>query len=193
MPLYIYKAVDKKGQVVRNRVEEINRFILLKKLKRNGFMPIKVTQIQMSNRASKMRKKQKKNIETSDSILKSVRQREENINALSKTKNFKEKAKRILFNNLKITNRDIVIFTQDFYLLKKANFNNIHALSTIIESTENPSFRAIIEDILLGVEAGENMYTTMEYYTGVFPPIYINMIKVGELSRIVNQSIRTGS
>ncbi len=193
MPLYIYKAVDKKGQVVRNRVEEINRFILLKKLKRNGFMPIKVTQIQMSNRASKMRKKQKKNIETSDSILKSVRQREENINALSKTKNFKEKAKRILFNNLKITNRDIVIFTQDFYLLKKANFNNIHALSTIIESTENPSFRAIIEDILLGVEAGENMYTTMEYYTGVFPPIYINMIKVGELSRIINQSIRTGS
>ena len=193
MPLYIYKAVDKKGQVVRNRVEEINRFILLKKLKRNGFMPIKVTQIQMSNRASKMRKKQKKNIETSDSILKSVRQREENINTLSKTKNFKEKAKRILFNNLKITNRDIVIFTQDFYLLKKANFNNIHALSTIIESTENPSFRAIIEDILLGVEAGENMYTTMEYYTGVFPPIYINMIKVGELSRIINQSIRTGS
>lgn len=186
MPLYIYKAVDRKGQVVRNRVEEINRFILLKKLKRNGFMPIKVTQIQMSNKASKMRKKQKKNIESSDSILKNVRERQRQTNAISKKEIFKQDARRILFNNIKITNRDIVIFTQNFYLLKKANFNNIHALSTIIESTENPSFRAIIEDILLGVEAGENMYTTMEYYTGVFPPIYINMIKVGELSRIIN-------
>ena len=105
---------------------------------------------------------------------------------MSKAQAFRKDAKRVLFSNIKITNRDIVIFTQDFYLLKKANFNNIHALSTIIENTENPSFRAIIEDILLGVESGENMYTTMEYYTGVFPPIYINMIKVGELSRIIN-------
>ena len=81
----------------------------------------------------------------------------------------------------------------NFYLLKKANFNNIHALSTIIETTENDSFKAIIEDILLGVEAGENMYTTMEYYAGVFPPIYINMIKVGELSRFINKGLRTSS
>ena len=44
------------------------------------------------------------------------------------------------------------------------------------------TLKNILEDILIGVEAGENMYTTMEYYEGVFPPIYINMIKVGELS-----------
>lgn len=193
MPLYIYKAVDKNGQLIRNRVEEVNRFILLKKLKRNGFMPIKVTQIQMNNRASKMRKKQKKNAESSGSVLKNLRDRETNMGTMSKAEIFKKDAKRILFSNIKISNRDIVIFTQDFYLLKKANFNNIHALSTIIESTENPSFRAILEDILLGVEAGENMYSTMEYYTGVFPPIYINMIKVGEMSRIINESTRTSS
>jgi len=186
MPLYIYKAVDKKGQVIRNRVEEISRFVLLNKLKKNGFMPIKVTQIQMTKKANNIRKKQKKNIEASGSILKSVREHDTKMGTMSKSEIFRRDAKRILFSNIKITTRDIVIFTQDFYLLKKANFNNIHALSTIIESTENPSFRAIIEDILLGVEAGENMYSTMEYYAGVFPPIYINMIKVGELSRVIN-------
>ena len=74
-------------------------------------------------------------------------------------------------------------------MLKKANFNNIHALSTIIENTENPSFRAILEDILLGVEAGENMYSTMEYYVGIFPPIYVNMIKVGELSGSLTKAL----
>lgn len=189
MPLYIYKAVTDKGQVVRNRVEEINRFILLKKLKNNGLMPINVTQIRMSKRSGKVVKKQKKNIETSDSILKTLRERQTNTDNISKVEKFKKDAKRILFTNIKISNRDIVIFTQDFYLLKKANFNNIHALSTIIETTENPSFRAIIEDILLGVESGENMYTTMEYYSGVFPPIYINMIKVGELSGSLTRAL----
>lgn len=184
MPLYLYKAADKRGEIFSNRVEEANKFILLRKLKKNGFMPIKITQIQMSKKASRIRKKQKKNVETNDSILKTVRLREQNTASANET--FWQKIKRVLFSNVKITNRDIVIFTQDFYLLKKANFNNIHALSTIIETTENPSFKAIVEDILLGVEAGENMYTTMEYYAGVFPPIYINMIKVGELSRFIN-------
>lgn len=193
MPLYIYKAVTAKGQVVRNRVEEMNRFVLLKKLKNNGLMPIKVTQIQMNKKANRIIKKQKKNIESSDSVLKTVREQEIARNMTSKTKRITQKAKNVLFTNVKISNRDIVIFTQNFYLLKKANFNNIHALSTIIETTENPSFREILEDILLGVEAGENMYSTMEYYAGVFPPIYINMIKVGELSRIFNKSIRTSS
>ena len=193
MPLYIYKAVDKNGQIISNRVEEVNRFILLKKLKKNGYMPIKVTHVQIRRKASKIRKKQKKNVETTGSMLNRIRERETSMGNMSKSEIFKKDLKKVLFTNLKITNRDIVIFTQDFYLLKKANFNNIHALSTIIETTENPTFKAILEDILLGVEAGENMYTTMEYYEGVFPPIYINMIKVGELSRIINKSIRTSN
>lgn len=193
MPLYIYKAVSNKGQVVSNRVEELNKFVLLKKLKNNGLMPISVTQIRMSAKANKAVKKQRKNIETSDSALKTVREQEIAKSVSSKSKGFSEKAKKVLFGDVKITNKDIVIFTQNFYLLKKANFNNIHALSTIIEGTENPSLRAILEDILLGVEAGESMYSTMEYYSGVFPPIYINMIKVGELSRIFNKSIRASS
>ena len=192
MPLYVYKAVTAKGQIVRNRVEEINRFVLLKKLKSNNLMPIKVTQIQMNKKASRGMKKQRKNVESSDSVLKTVRE-QEIARSMSSKRRFSDKAKQALFSNTKITNRDIVIFTQDFYLLKKANFNNIHALSTIIESTENESFKVILEDILLGVEAGESMYSTMEYYTGVFPPIYINMIKVGEQSRIINKSFRTSS
>ena len=74
-------------------------------------------------------------------------------------------------------------------MLKKANFNNIHALSTIIDSTENLSLRGVLQDVLAGVEAGEYMYTTMEYYSNVFPYIYCNMIKVGELSGNLTKSL----
>jgi len=65
-----------------------------------------------------------------------------------RTLSTKEKVNLYFAKTEKITDRDIVIFTQNFYLLKKANFNNIHALSTIIESTENYTFRGILEDIL---------------------------------------------
>ena len=73
--------------------------------------------------------------------------------------------------------------------MKKANFNNIHALKTIIDSTENLTFKGVLEDILAGVESGENMYTTMEYYSDIFPYIYVNMIKVGELSGSLTNSL----
>ncbi len=187
MPVYIYRAATKDGQVVRNRVEEINRFMLLRKLKNNDLLPISVTQI--NTRINKNLQKRKKNVESNTSVLKSIRSKEIEKNMNSKTKVFAEKAKQKLFSNVRITHKDLVIFTQDFYLLKKANFNNIHALTTIIESTQNPSLKGILEDILLGVEAGENMYTTMEYYSEVFPPIYVNMIKVGELSGSLTRAL----
>ena len=190
MATYRYRAVDRNGQVVTNKVEEANKFVLLKKLKKNNLMPISVSQISTVGKPQAA-KKQKRNIETSDSILKNVRRQEALRNKESKTDQFMRKLNAALNTGAKITNRDVVTFTQNFYLLKKANFNNIHALSTIIETTENPSLKVILEDILIGVEAGENMYVTMEYYEGVFQPIYVNMIKVGELSRFSYKSIRT--
>lgn len=172
MPTYIYKAVTKNNQIVSNRVEELNKFILLKKLKKNNLLPIKVTQINSKLNKSSM-KKQKLNVERSDSILREVRNQELNKAMQSRSQRLKQKTKEILFTGAKIKSRDLVIFTQNFYLLKKANFNNIHALSTIIETTENSSLKAIIEDILLGVEARrKHVYNHGILYRGIFTDIY---------------------
>ena len=185
MPTYMYKAVTKSGLVVRNRVESASRQGLIKMLKNNNLLPISIEQISYISKRTP--KKQKKNITNIQEIMKNVNTTQ--IGVKSKTQTTKEKINLYLAKTEKITQRDLVVFTQNFYLLKKANFNNIHALSTIIESTENISFRGILEDILAGLEAGENMYTTMEYYSNVFPYIYINMIKVGELSGSLTNSL----
>ena len=187
MPLYKYKAVTKGGDIVENKVDALNQYILIKKLKKNNLLPIEV--IQINSLGSKNRKKQKRNIESNNSVLKSIRS-EEIKKSLKAKPTLASKIKRALNKNAKVTKRDIAVFTENFYLLKKANFNNIHALSTIINTTENESFKLILEDILLGVEAGDNMYVTMEYYEGVFPPIYINMIKVGEMSGSLTNALK---
>ena len=185
MPTYVYRAMTKSGLVVKNKIESPSRQNLLKTLKGNGLLPIDVQQIRY---VGKQQKKAKKNITNIEEIMKNV-----NTTNIGKSKpkqlSTKEKINLYFAKTEKITSRDIIIFTQNFYLLKKANFNNIHALDTIIQSTENISFRGILEDILAGVEAGENMYTTMEYYSNIFPYIYINMIKVGELSGSLTNSL----
>ena len=185
MPTYVYRAMTKSGLIVRNKIESPSRQNLLKNLKDNGLIPIDVQQIRY---VGKEKKRAKKNITNIEEIMK-------NVNTANIAKNkpkqltTKEKINLYFAKTEKITTRDIMIFTQNFYLLKKANFNNIHALDTIIQSTENVSFRGVLEDILAGIEAGENIYTTMEYYSNIFPYIYINMIKVGELSGSLTTSL----
>ena len=187
MPVYVYRAVTDKGLVVKNKIEEASKQALIKRLKNNGITPIEIIQVAYK---SKSQGKQKKNVTNIQEIMKNVNttqvsNRQQNVKKLSAV----EKVNLYLAATEKVTPRDIVIFTENFYLLKKANFNNIHALSTIIQSTENITLKGILEDILAGVEAGEYMYTTMEYYSDVFPFIYVNMIKVGELSGSLTNSL----
>lgn len=183
MSTYMYKAVTSTGLVVRNRVEAGSKQNLLRTLKENDLMPITIEQVAYS---AKKKKTKKKNIKDIEEIMKNVNTTQINT---KKQSTLKEKINMYLSKTEKVTSRDLVIFTQNFYLLKKANFNNIHALNTIIGSTENVTFKGVLEDILAGVEAGENMYTTMEYYSDIFPFIYINMIKVGELSGSLTNSL----
>ena len=188
MAVYRYRALTPNGVIVSNRIDENNRSAVIKKLKRNDLIPISITeQIGFSKKPVKSNKKNIKGIED---IMKNVNTSDLMSAREKKRESYIQKINKALAKTEKITTRDIVILTQNFYLLKKANFNNIHALNTIIESTENYIFRGILEDILAGVEAGENMYTTMEYYSNVFPYIYINMIRVGELSGSLTNSLK---
>lgn len=177
MPTYMYKAMTERGQIVRNRITDANKVACIKRLKRNNLIPISIVQTLRVGTSERKRPRNFRRVDQKE-LRRIGTQR---VREAGKTE--KRTLSEIFFSSrMKVTPKEIRIFTQNFYLLKKAKFNNVHALSTIMESTENPSLRLIIEDILYGVEAGEFMYTTMEYYSNVFPYIYINMIKVGELS-----------
>lgn len=183
MPLYAYRALTKDGHIVKNKIEDVSKNAIIKKIKRNGLTPISIVQLKTRTR------KNKKNINDVEKMLENLNNGNVIKRKVKRKVSTKEKITNFLVKTNKISARDIIVFTQKFYLLKKANFNNIHALNTIIESTEHPKLKEILEDMLAGLEAGENMYSTMEYYPDVFPYIYINMIKVGELSRITNNII----
>lgn len=186
MPEYIYRAVDNHGILLKNKVQEKSKQNLVKKLKANGLTPIDVRQTSYG----KSTKRTKRTAQSKD-ISELVKLANENDRTTTARKrSAKERISMKLTQQEKITTRDIIIFTQNFYLLKKAGFNNVHALSTLSKSTENFALQDILDEILAGVEAGDYMYTTMELYSDIFPYIYINLIKVGELSGSLNESLK---
>ncbi len=187
MPEYVYRAITQEGVIVRNRVESGSKQALIKRLKEGNLLPIDVVQVGYGKKKVNTKRR---NVTDIDEIMKTANSSSIVQGRGRKKQSVVEKINLALSKQEKITTRDIMVFTQNFYLLKKADFNNIHALSTIIQSTENITFKGILEDILAGLEAGEYMYTTMEYYSNVFPYIYINMVKVGELSGSLTQSLQ---
>ena len=70
MPIFVYRAVTNNGTIVRNKVEDINRKSLIKKLKRNNLTPINI--VQVNRIVSKRTQKQKRNINDVNDIIKDV-------------------------------------------------------------------------------------------------------------------------
>ena len=116
MPTYNYKAVTENGNIVKNKVEDINRRSLIKKLKRNNLTPISI--VQTGNKINSKTKKKKRNVsDVSEMIAGTNIQEYLRINEKKEPKSI---SKRLTTNvSSKVTTRDLVIFTQDLYLLKK--------------------------------------------------------------------------
>ena len=142
MPTYQYKALTRSGQMVKNTVSGISKSELVNKLKANDLTPINIQQAITFMNKDKYRARKHKTV---DSVLKN--------STISEGESKLQVIKTSLLGPQKITKRDVMVFTQSFLLLKKAQFNNIHALNTVIQSTQNPSMKSVLEDILVGVEA----------------------------------------
>ena len=184
MPEYAYRAVDQNGIVIKSKLQEKSKQSLIKRLKLNGLTPIDVVQTSFGKT-----QKVNRNNSNIDDLMKIADDYGDLKHNNKKGFSIKEKINMALSRQEKVTSRDLVIFTQNFYLLKKAGFNNVHALSTLVLSTENQTLKGILEDVLAGVEGGDYMYSTMEYYSE-FPYIYVNLIKVGELSGSLEESLK---
>lgn len=72
MPTFMYRAKTKNGQEVKNRVEDSSRISLIKKLKRNGLIPISVVQSNIGVSGQRTQKKKKRNMADAENILRKV-------------------------------------------------------------------------------------------------------------------------
>ena len=85
MPIYKYRGVTEKGQVINNKMESDNKQYVIQKLKENNITPIDITQIGFSFGRSN---KKRKNMAQSKEIFKEV-----NMAQIKTIKDAKEKNK----------------------------------------------------------------------------------------------------
>lgn len=82
----------------------------------------------------------------------------------------------------RISRADIILFTRQLATFVGAGVPMSRALSTIAEETASPLFKRVILKVLSDLEGGQNLSEALSHHSGVFPEIYIDMIRVAELT-----------
>jgi len=92
---------------------------------------------------------------------------------------------------LKFNIKDAVIinFTKQLYTLMKAGIPIIGSLKALREQAVDENFKKIVENITRDIEGGSKLSDALGQYPKVFPAIYINSIKIGEISGTLEETL----
>ncbi len=195
MPEFKYRAVLRNGKIMRGIISAKNKSDVIQMLKNTKMTPISIIAKRIRRPAvqkkkidfEKLGKVADKNVQKSKRTL---------FPNLKTATDGKSKLAAILTADVslskKVKPKDVLIFTNSLYILKKAKFNNITALESVYNSTENKKLRDIVEEIMIGVESGEKIHSVMNKYPNVFPPLYTNFVRVGEESGSLDSALEYG-
>ena len=89
----------------------------------------------------------------------------------------------------RVSKKDIVNFSRQLSLMFKSKIPLVGALSSIATQTKNPGFREKILAVSQEVEAGTPFSQALSSYPKLFSPFYVSMVKSGEASGTLSESL----
>ncbi len=95
-----------------------------------------------------------------------------------------------LFKRSAMSGNQLALFTSQLGTLLGAGQPLDRALQTLGENTESEEARVMIERIKDGVRSGTPLSTTLEQQHGVFSRLYVNMVRAGEVSGSLTDTLK---
>lgn len=89
----------------------------------------------------------------------------------------------------RVKSRDVVIFARQLAVLISATVPIVQALRILTRQTENVTFKIIISEIADEVDGGAKLSTTMARYPQVFGNFFVNMIRSGETTGRLDETL----
>jgi type IV pilus assembly protein PilC len=91
--------------------------------------------------------------------------------------------------SIRIPTQDIVLFTRQLAALYKGGIPLIKCLETLSEQSENPDLDKLLSEVAMKVYSGTMFSTALSHYPRVFPKILVAMVKVGEQTGSLDESL----
>ena len=158
MPIYAYEAFDKTGSVVKGRLEATDEMAVADRLAKQSLLVVNITE--------------KKGL-----LLQSLFAQN-----LSKKSSLKNSLQNLFDSYNSVKTSDLAIFSRQLATMLAAGIPLIRCLSILRQQTGSSRLGTIVESVAEHVEQGESLSRSLQEYPKVFSPMYINMVKAGEIS-----------
>ena len=83
---------------------------------------------------------------------------------------------------------DLILFSRQMYTLLKAGVPIMRALAGLQESTQNPTFSLLLQDLRESLDSGRELSTALRRHPKVFSPFYVSMVQVGEMTGMLDET-----
>lgn len=93
-----------------------------------------------------------------------------------------------LFTEKPITTFDVMLFSRQMYTMLKAGIPIMRALAGLQESTQNPTFVALLQDLRESLDSGRELSAALRQHPKVFSPFYISMVQIGEMTGMLDET-----
>jgi len=87
----------------------------------------------------------------------------------------------------RIQAKDLTVFSRQFATMINSGLAMLRALTVLEEQTENKKLAAVLGQVRADVEAGISLSDALEKHPKVFSPLYINMVRAGEIGGILDE------
>lgn len=87
----------------------------------------------------------------------------------------------------KIEPLDVMLFSRQMHTLLKAGVPIMRALAGLQESSQQPAFAAVIQDLRESLDSGRELSIAMRHHPKVFSPFYVSMVHVGEMTGMLDE------
>ncbi|MDO8312738.1 MAG: type II secretion system F family protein [Sideroxyarcus sp.] len=93
-----------------------------------------------------------------------------------------------LSQNQNVDPLELMLFSRQMYTLLKAGVPIMRALAGLQESSQNPAFTAMLQDLRESLDSGRELSSAMRRHPKIFSPFYLSMVQVGEMTGMLDQT-----
>jgi type IV pilus assembly protein PilC len=165
MSNFNYEAVDAGGLKIEGKLDVIDQNEAIRRVKEMGLFPVRIVE-------ARERRRRQKFMEAKPA----ARRKQININ--------------IPFFSGRVKPSVLAIFTRQLATLVEAGMPLLRGLRLLREQEESPALRKILDEIAEQIEGGGSLSEALASHPKIFTPLYINMVKAGELSGALEITLR---
>ena len=166
MSNYSYEAVDAGGLKIEGKLEVLDQNEAIRRVKEMGLFPVRIVQ---SRERRRIRNQSR---------------------AVLGQRRAARTAIQLPYFGGRVKGAVLAVFTRQLATLIEAGMPLLRGLRILQEQEESPVLKGILESVAEQIEGGGSLSEAMAMHPKVFNPLYINMVKAGEMSGALEITLR---